>query len=162
MSKSLGNCIYLSDTEEELQRKVMSMYTDPNHIRVEDPGCVDGNIVFTYLDAFCKDEHFEKYLPEYNNLAELKDHYKRGGLGDMKIKRFLNDILQEELRPIRERREMLAKNPEKVYEILSLSNFLHKFEFKIIFLNTSLFISISFCIINNLSVNCSISAPIIM
>ena len=118
MSKSLGNCIYLKDSEEEVKKKVFSMYTDPNHIRVEDPGKVEGNVVFTYLDVFCKEDSFEKYLPEYKNLDELKDHYRRGGLGDMKIKRFLNDVLQEELAPIRKRREELAKNPEKVYEIL--------------------------------------------
>lgn len=118
MSKSLGNCIYLKDSEEEIRKKVFSMYTDPNHIKVEDPGKVEGNVVFTYLDVFCKEDSFEKYLPEYKNLDELKAHYTRGGLGDMKIKRFLNDILQEELRPIREKRQMLAKEPEKVYEIL--------------------------------------------
>lgn len=118
MSKSLGNCIYLKDSEEEIKKKVMSMYTDPDHIKIEDPGKVEGNVVFTYLDVFCKEDSFSKYLPEYKNLDELKDHYKRGGLGDMKIKRFLNDILQEELKPIRERREQLAKDPEKIYEIL--------------------------------------------
>lgn len=118
MSKSLGNCIYLSDTEEEIKNKVFSMYTDPNHIRVEDPGQVEGNVVFTYLDVFAKDSDFEKYLPEYKNLDELKTHYKKGGLGDMKIKRFLNEIIQAELRPIRERREEYAKNLDKVYEIL--------------------------------------------
>lgn len=118
MSKSLDNCIYLKDSEEEIKRKVFSMYTDPNHIKVEDPGQVEGNIVFTYLDVFCKEDSFKKYLPEYKNLDELKDHYRRGGLGDMKIKRFLNDVLQEELRPIRERREELAKNPEYVFNIL--------------------------------------------
>ena len=118
MSKSLGNCIYLKDSEEEIKRKVFSMYTDPNHIKVTDPGNVEGNVVFTYLDVFCKNDSFSKYLPEYKNLDELKDHYKRGGLGDMKIKKFLNDILQEELRPIRERREELEKNPEYVYNVL--------------------------------------------
>lgn len=118
MSKSLGNCIYLKDSEEEIKNKVFKMYTDPNHIRVEDPGKVEGNVVFTYLDVFCKEDSFEKYLPEYKNLDELKKHYKKGGLGDMKIKRFLNDVLQEELRPIRQRREELAKNPEYVYEVL--------------------------------------------
>ena len=118
MSKSLGNCIYLKDSEEEIKRKVFSMYTDPNHIKVEDKGKVEGNVVFTYLDTFCKEDSFVKYLPEYKNLDELKAHYQRGGLGDMKIKRFLNDILQEELRPIRERREELAKNPEYVYNVL--------------------------------------------
>lgn len=118
MSKSLGNCIYLSDTEEEIKNKVFSMYTDPNHIRVEDPGQVEGNVVFTYLDVFAKDGDFEKYMPEYKNLDELKEHYKKGGLGDMKIKRFLNNIIQDELRPIRERREEYAKDIDKVYEIL--------------------------------------------
>lgn len=118
MSKSLNNCIYLKDSEEEIKRKVFSMYTDPNHIKVTDPGNVEGNVVFTYLDVFCKNDSFSKYLPEYKNLDELKDHYKRGGLGDMKIKKFLNDILQEELRPIRERREELEKNPEYVYNVL--------------------------------------------
>lgn len=118
MSKSLGNCIYLADTEEEIRKKVMSMYTDPDHIRIEDPGKVEGNIVFTYLDAFATDDDFKKYLPEYNNLEELKAHYRKGGLGDVKIKKFLNNILQEFLRPIREKRETLAKNPEKVMKIL--------------------------------------------
>lgn len=118
MSKSLGNCIYLKDSEEEIKKKVFSMYTDPDHIRVEDPGKVEGNVVFTYLDVFCKEDSFEKYLPEYKNLDELKAHYMRGGLGDIKIKRFLNDILQEELKPIRQRREELAKNPDAIYEIL--------------------------------------------
>lgn len=118
MSKSLGNCIYLKDSSEEIKRKVFSMYTDPNHIKVSDPGKVEGNVVFTYLDVFCKEDSFEKYLPEYKNLDELKDHYRRGGLGDMKIKAFLNDVLQEELKPIREKREELAKNPEYVYSVL--------------------------------------------
>ena len=118
MSKSLNNCIYLKDSEEEIKRKVFSMYTDPNHIKVEDPGKVEGNVVFTYLDVFCKEDSFEKYLPEYKNLDELKAHYEKGGLGDMKIKRFLNDILQEELSPIREKREKLAKDPEKIYKML--------------------------------------------
>ena len=118
MSKSLGNCIYLSDTEEELRKKVMSMYTDPNHIRVEDPGCVEGNTVFIYLDALCKDEHFKKYLPEYKNLDELKAHYSRGGLGDVKIKKFLFEVLNEELKPIREKRIELANNLDYVDEIL--------------------------------------------
>ena len=118
MSKSLGNCIYLSDSEEELKKKVMSMYTDPNHIKVEDPGCVTGNCVFTYLDALCTDNHFKKYLPEYHNLDELKNHYKRGGLGDVKIKKFLFDVLNEELTPIRSKREELSKNIEYVDEVL--------------------------------------------
>ena len=94
MSKSLGNCIYLSDTEQEVKKKVMSMFTDPNHLRIEDPGQVEGNPVFIYLDAFCKDEYFAEFLPEYNNLQELKDHYQRGGLGDVKVKKFLNKVLQ--------------------------------------------------------------------
>ena len=118
MSKSLGNCIYLSDTEEEIKKKVMSMYTDPDHIKVEDPGKVEGNVVFTYLDVFCKEEHFSKYLPEYKSMEELKAHYMRGGLGDMKIKRFLNDILQELLKPIREKREYYKNNLDYVYEVL--------------------------------------------
>ena len=118
MSKSLGNCIYLSDTEEELQKKVMSMYTDPNHIRVEDPGNVEGNPVFIYLDALCNDEHFKKYLPEYNNLDELKAHYSRGGLGDVKIKRFLFNVLNDELAPIRERRIELSNNMDYVDKVL--------------------------------------------
>ncbi|MGN1227726.1 MAG: tryptophan--tRNA ligase [Christensenellales bacterium] len=118
MSKSLGNCIYLSDSKEEIERKVKLMYTDPNHIRVEDPGQVKGNIVFTYLDAFCENEHFDKYLPEYKNLDDLKAHYKKGGVGDMKIKKFLINILEEKLAPIRQRRAELEKEPEKVYEIL--------------------------------------------
>ena len=118
MSKSLGNCIYLKDSVEDVKKKVFSMYTDPNHIRIEDPGKVEKNVVFTYLDVFVKEDSFEKYLPEYKNLDELKEHYMRGGLGDMKIKRFLNDVLQEELRPIREKREELEKNPEYVYKVL--------------------------------------------
>ena len=109
MSKSLNNCIYLSDTAEEVQKKIMGMFTDPNHLKVSDPGCVEGNAVFTYLNAFCRDEHFEKFWPEYANLEELKDHYRRGGLGDVKVKRFLNHIMQEELEPIRARRKELEK-----------------------------------------------------
>ena len=118
MSKSLGNCIYLSDSEEELRKKIMSMYTDPNHLKITDPGKVEGNTVFTYLDAFCKDEHFIKYLPEYHNLEELKNHYIRGGLGDVKIKKFLFDILNEELKPIREKRLQLSKNMDYIDNIL--------------------------------------------
>ena len=118
MSKSLGNCIYLSDTEEELRQKVMSMYTDPNHIKIEDPGQVEGNCVFTYLDALCTDEHFSKYLPEYKNLDELKTHYSRGGLGDVKIKKFLFEVLNEELKPIREKRLELANNMDYVENVL--------------------------------------------
>ncbi|MDD3279109.1 MAG: tryptophan--tRNA ligase [Lachnospiraceae bacterium] len=118
MSKSLGNCIYLSEEPEDIRRKVMSMYTDPNHIRVEDPGSLEGNTVFTYLDAFCRPEHFEKYLPEYTSLDELKAHYQRGGLGDVKVKKFLNKILQETLEPIRNRRKELQKDIFAVYDIL--------------------------------------------
>ena len=118
MSKSLGNCIYLADSEEEIKKKVMGMYTDPDHLRVEDPGKVEGNMVFVYLDVFATEEHFKKYLPEYNNLDELKEHYKRGGLGDVKIKLFLNNVLQDILRPIRTRREELSKDMDKVIKIL--------------------------------------------
>ena len=118
MSKSLGNCIYLSETEEEVRKKIMSMYTDPNHIRVEDPGCIEGNTVFTYLDAFCNDDHFAEYLPDYKNLQELKGHYQRGGLGDVKVKKFLNNVMQEELRPIRARRKEYENRIGDVYEIL--------------------------------------------
>ena len=118
MSKSLGNCIYLSDSEEEVRQKIMGMYTDPNHLKVSDPGQVEGNSVFTYLDAFCTDEHFEKYLPDYKNLDELKDHYRRGGLGDVKVKKFLNNVLQAELGPIRERRKMWEQRIPDVYDIL--------------------------------------------
>lgn len=118
MSKSLGNCIYLSDTEEEVRAKVMEMYTDPLHIKVTDPGHLEGNTVFTYLDAFSKPEHFVEYLSDYANLEELKDHYTRGGLGDMKVKRFLNSVLQEELSPIRARRAEYEKDIPAVYEIL--------------------------------------------
>jgi len=118
MGKSLGNGIYLKDSEAVIKEKVMNMYTDPNHLRVEDPGKIAGNVVFTYLDVFATPDHFKKYLPEYKDLAELKAHYEKGGLGDVKIKLFLNDVLQEVLRPIRERREELAKDPDKIYEIL--------------------------------------------
>lgn len=118
MSKSLGNCIYLSDTEEDVKKKVMSMFTDPNHLKLEDPGKVEGNPVFIYLDAFCRDEHFAKFLPEYHSLDELKAHYTRGGLGDVKVKRFLNSVLQEELAPIRQRRKEIAKDIPAVYRIL--------------------------------------------
>ena len=118
MSKSLGNCIYLSDTEEDVKKKVMSMFTDPTHLRREDPGHVEGNPVFIYLDAFCKDEYFAEFLPDYKNLAELKAHYQRGGLGDMVVKKFLNNVIQTELRPIRERRNDWEKRLPDVYEIL--------------------------------------------
>lgn len=118
MSKSLGNCIYLSDTENDVKTKVMSMFTDPDHLRVTDPGKVEGNPVFTYLDAFCKDEYFEEYCPDYANLDEMKDHYKRGGLGDVKVKKFLLAVLNEELAPIRARRAEYESRPYDVYEIL--------------------------------------------
>lgn len=118
MSKSLGNCIYLSEESEDIRKKVMSMFTDPDHLRIEDPGKLEGNTVFTYLDAFCKTEQFERYLPEYANLDELKAHYKRGGLGDVKVKKFLNNVLQEELEPIRNRRKELQKDIPYVYEVL--------------------------------------------
>ena len=118
MSKSLGNCIYLSDEADEVKKKVMSMYTDPNHIRVEDPGQIEGNSVFTYLDAFCRPEHFEQFLPDYKNLDELKEHYSRGGLGDVKVKKFLNNVLQSELTPIRERRKMWENRIPDVLDIL--------------------------------------------
>ena len=118
MSKSLGNCIYLSETADEVQKKVMSMYTDPEHIHVADPGHIEGNTVFTYLDAFCRPEHFERYWNEYANLDEVKAHYQRGGLGDMKVKRFLNNILQEELEPIRARRKEYEKDIPAIYDRL--------------------------------------------
>ena len=118
MSKSLGNCIYLSDEADVIKQKVFSMYTDPNHVHVEDPGQVEGNTVFAYLDVFSKPEDFEKYLPEYKDLEELKAHYSRGGLGDMKIKKFLNAILQDLIAPIREKRKELAKNPQAIFDIL--------------------------------------------
>ena len=118
MSKSLGNCIYLAETSKEVKQKVMSMYTDPQHIHVEDPGHLEGNTVFTYLDAFCKPEHFAAYWPDYQSLDEVKEHYQRGGLGDMKVKKFLNNILQEELEPIRTRRAEFEKDIPTVYEML--------------------------------------------
>lgn len=118
MSKSLGNCIYLAEDPKDIKKKVMSMFTDPNHIRIEDPGSLEGNTVFTYLDAFCNDQHFEEYLPDYKNLDELKEHYQRGGLGDVKVKKLLNNVLQEELEPIRKRREELQKDIPYVYEVL--------------------------------------------
>lgn len=118
MSKSLGNCIYLSDTPDEIKTKVMSMFTDPDHLRIEDPGKVEGNTVFAYLDAFATVDHFAEFLPDYKNLDELKDHYRRGGLGDVKIKKFLIKVLQSELKPIYERRLELAKDTDAVYEIL--------------------------------------------
>ena len=118
MSKSLGNCIYLSDAEKTVQQKIMNMYTDPTHIKISDPGHLEGNTVFTYLDAFSKPEDFAKYLPEYKNLDELKEHYTRGGLGDVKIKRFLNSIVQAELEPIRARRREYEKDIAAVYDIL--------------------------------------------
>lgn len=118
MSKSLGNCIYLSDSADEVQKKVKSMYTDPDHLRVQDPGKLEGNTVFTYLDAFCRPEHFGLYLPEYPNLDELKAHYQRGGLGDMRVKKFLNEIMQETLEPIRNRRKEFEKDIPAIYDML--------------------------------------------
>ena len=118
MSKSLGNCIYLSEEPEEIKKKVMSMFTDPTHLRKDDLGHTEGNPVFIYLDAFCKDEYFAEFLPDYNNLGELKAHYERGGLGDMVVKKFLNNVLQEELRPIRERRQQWEQRLPEVYDIL--------------------------------------------
>ena len=118
MSKSLGNCIYLKDDEKTLKNKIMSMYTDPTHINVSDPGHTEGNPVFIYLDAFSKDEDFAKYFPDYKNLAEMKEHYERGGLGDMKCKKFLNNVMQEFLAPIRARREEYEKDKEQLIEIL--------------------------------------------
>jgi len=118
MSKSLGNCIYLSDSAEEIKRKVMGMYTDPNHLKVTDPGDTEHNPTFIYLEAFCKDEHFVRYLPEYDNLAEMKAHYERGGLGDMKVKRFLNAVMQETLEPIRLRREEYQKDMPAIWNML--------------------------------------------
>lgn len=118
MSKSLGNCIYLSDEPQDIKKKIMSMFTDPNHLRVEDPGETENNPVFIYLDAFCKDEHFKEFLPEYNNLDELKAHYQKGGLGDVKVKKFLNNVIQQELEPIRTRRKEWETKTSEVYEIL--------------------------------------------
>ncbi len=118
MSKSLGNCIYLSDEPEEIKKKIMSMFTDPNHLRVEDPGETENNPVFIYLDAFCKDEHFKEFLPEYNNIDELKAHYQKGGLGDVKVKKLLNNVIQQELEPIRNRRKEWETKTSDVYEIL--------------------------------------------
>ena len=118
MSKSLGNCIYLADDPKEVQKKIMGMYTDPLHVQVSDPGHLEGNTVFTYLDAFCKPEHFPEFLPDYANLDELKEHYQRGGLGDVKVKKFLNKIIQSELEPIRQRRKEYEKNIPLVYDIL--------------------------------------------
>ena len=123
MSKSLGNCIYLADSADDIRRKVMSMYTDPNHLQVSDPGNTKDNPVFLYLDAFCTDEHFSRYLPDYANLDELKAHYQRGGLGDVKVKKFLNNVLQETLEPIRARRQELAGDPAAVMEILKKGSF---------------------------------------
>lgn len=118
MSKSLGNCIYLSDDAEEVRKRIMTMFTDPGHLRVEDPGKIEGNTVFTYLDAFCRPEHFAAYLPDYPNLNELKAHYRRGGLGDVKVKKFLNSVLQEELEPIRARRKEFEQDIPEIYRIL--------------------------------------------
>ncbi len=118
MSKSLNNCIYLADDADDVRKKIMSMYTDPLHLLVSDPGHLEGNTVFTYLDAFCRDEHFQRYLPDYANLDELKAHYQRGGLGDVKVKKFLNNVVQETLEPIRQRRKELEKDIPAVYEVL--------------------------------------------
>lgn len=118
MSKSLGNCIYLSDSAEDVRKKVMSMYTDPQHINISDPGHIEGNTVFTYLDAFCKPEHFEHYWNDYANLDEVKEHYQKGGLGDVKVKKFLNNILNEILEPIRNKRKDLEQNIDYVYDVL--------------------------------------------
>ena len=118
MSKSIGNCIYLAEEPDDIKKKIMSMYTDPTHIRKDDPGHLEGNTVFTYLDAFCRDEYFAEFLPEYANLDELKAHYTRGGLGDVTVKKFLNNVMQAELKPIRERREDWAKRLPDVYDIL--------------------------------------------
>ena len=118
MSKSIGNCIFLCDDEETVRQKIMGAYTDPDHIKITDPGKIEGNVVFTYLDAFCTDEHFQKYLPEYKNLQELKNHYQKGGLGDVKVKKFLNNIMQEILSPIREKRKELEKNIDEIYKML--------------------------------------------
>lgn len=118
MSKSLGNCIYLAEEPEDIKKKVMSMFTDPNHLRVEDPGQVEGNPVFIYLDAFSKPEYFAEFLPEYSGMDELKEHYTRGGLGDVKVKKFLNNVMQETLEPIRTRRQELARDPDAIMEIL--------------------------------------------
>ena len=118
MSKSLGNCIYLADSADDVRTKIMSMYTDPTHLKVSDPGHIEGNTVFTYLDAFCKEEHFERYLPDYASLDELKAHYQRGGLVYVKVKKFLNEVMQETLEPIRNRRKELEKDIPAVYEVL--------------------------------------------
>ena len=118
MSKSLGNCIYLADPEDVVREKIMSMYTDPDHIRVQDPGKLEGNTVFTYLDAFCQPEHFAEFLPDYQSLDELKAHYQRGGLGDVKVKKFLNNVMQSLLSPMRERRAQWEGRLPEVYEIL--------------------------------------------
>ena len=118
MSKSLGNCIYLSEESSDIKKKVMSMYTDPDHIKIEDPGKIEGNTVFTYLDAFSTKEHFEEFLPDYRCIEDLKEHYQRGGLGDVKVKKFLNNVMQSELEPIRLRRQEYQKNISYVYEVL--------------------------------------------
>ena len=128
MSKSLGNCIYLSDTEEEVRTKIMSMFTDPNHLKVSDPGKVEGNPVFIYLEAFSRPEHFAEFLPEYAGIEELEEHYKRGGLGDVKVKKFLNNVMQSELAPIRERRARWEKDIPAVYEILKKGKADHRTE----------------------------------
>ena len=119
MSKSLGNCIYLSDEADVVKKKIMSMFTDPNHLRVEDPGNVDGNPVFIYLDAFSRPEHFAEFLPDYANLDELKDHYKRGGLGDVKVKKFLNKVMESELAPIREQEKNVGAEASRMFTTFS-------------------------------------------
>ncbi|MDQ0203140.1 tryptophan--tRNA ligase [Pectinatus haikarae] len=118
MSKSIGNCIYLSETADEVKKKVMNMYTDPDHVRMSDPGKIEGNTVFTYLDAFCNDEHFGRYLPDYSNLDELKAHYRQGGLGDVKVKKFLYSVLMEYLEPIKKRRTEFEKDIPAIYKML--------------------------------------------
>lgn len=126
MSKSLNNCIYLSDDKETVKNKIKSMYTDPNHIKITDPGKVEGNMVFVYLDVFSREDHFQKYLPEYNNLNELKEHYRKGGLGDVKIKQFLINVMEEFLEPIRERRKYYEKRIPEVIDILKKGTLISK------------------------------------
>ncbi len=122
MSKSLGNCIYLSDEPDEIKTKIMSMFTDPTHLRREDPGHTEGNPVFIYLEAFCRPDHFAEFLPDYSGLDELKAHYQRGGLGDVTVKKFLNNVLQSELAPIRKRRRQWEQRLPEVCELLRLGS----------------------------------------